>query len=157
MTEIHWLASAMSQPRVDGCTFRYDYKTEQVMMRFTKGRKTPDTPQSVPVTDQINAGKLQNYSLKPDAPLLSQGEECVSLELYPQGRGTEMSETKVTDDEIWVLEEASKKSGFVPHARSTAEFVVSLETRGWLRRSGKHPVWFITDSGRSALRQKEER
>jgi len=107
MTEVHWLASAMSQPRVDGCTFRYDYKTEQILMRFTKGRKTPDTPQSAPADD----GRIPGCSCKihisgpdrlavtvpdldcpipghaePDA-LQSQGEDLVRRvnEIYDEG------------------------------------------------------------------------
>lgn len=63
---------------------------------------------------------------------------------------------KLTDNEIWALSEASKPSGLMPNALSTKEYCVSLETRGWLRRSDRDPVWFITPAGRAAPKEKTD-
>jgi hypothetical protein len=59
--------------------------------------------------------------------------------------------TKIlSDDEKWVLAEAARPQGICPHSKDLEQFLVSLETRGWLRQSNVSPVWFITDAGREA-------
>lgn len=62
-----------------------------------------------------------------------------------------MPDPIMTKDEAWLLSQAAQQSGFTPHAESVKEGCVGLETAGWLRRSLRDPVWFITDAGRAAL------
>ena len=59
---------------------------------------------------------------------------------------------RMPDDRIWALKECAKPEGMMPHAESTAKFLKTMELEGLVRQSDRAPVWYITDSGRSALR-----
>jgi hypothetical protein len=58
-------------------------------------------------------------------------------------------ETK--EDCQWVLKEAATSFGFMPHARSTVDFLRVMERHGLVVESATMPVWFVTDVGRAAL------
>lgn len=64
-------------------------------------------------------------------------------------------EWRMPDDRIWALREASKQSGFMPHARSTVEFLYRLEREGLVRQSDYAPIWFATRLGKEALEKLE--
>lgn len=57
------------------------------------------------------------------------------------------------EDIQWVLNEATKPEGFMPHASSTVDLLVSLETEGLVRQLHSIPVWGITDAGRKWLKE----
>lgn len=58
-------------------------------------------------------------------------------------------------DRIWALQEASKETGFTPHTKSVAGFLVSLEMSGLVCQSARGPVWHITERGRAELARLE--
>ena len=58
---------------------------------------------------------------------------------------------RLPDDKIWALKKAAEPIGFIPHAKSTVEFLMSLEFDGLLIQSATAPVWHITDKGRAEL------
>ena len=58
---------------------------------------------------------------------------------------------RMPQDRIWALENAAAPGGWMPHARSTVEFIDVLESEGLLRQSECAPFWHITDKGRAEL------
>jgi hypothetical protein len=55
------------------------------------------------------------------------------------------------DDEIWLLADASKPSGFMPNTVSAANAAKRLEREGFLHGDGHGFAWGVSDRGRAAL------
>jgi hypothetical protein len=59
-------------------------------------------------------------------------------------------------DERWILEEASKPSGFMPNAESVGKHCRRMVISGLLAESARMPIFHITDAGRAALTEREK-
>lgn len=57
----------------------------------------------------------------------------------------------LTDNDLWLLGEAAKPSGFAPNALSAKEAAVRLETSGMLHREANGYVWRSTRLGMKAM------
>lgn len=57
----------------------------------------------------------------------------------------------LSDNDLWLLGEAAKPSGFAPNALSAKEAAVSLETSGMLHQEANGFVWKATRLGIKAL------
>lgn len=62
---------------------------------------------------------------------------------------------RMPDDRIWALKAAADTSGMMPHAETTAKFLMTMELEGLVRQSEVASVWFITDAGRAELTKLE--
>jgi hypothetical protein len=57
----------------------------------------------------------------------------------------------LSDNDLWLLGEAAKPSGFAPNAFSAKEAAASLETIGMLHQESNGFVWKATGLGMKAL------
>lgn len=64
---------------------------------------------------------------------------------------------EMTRNERWLLEQAAKPEGFMPHTTVVRGTAISLEVSGWLASAADGNVWHITDEGRMALQKAGER